>query len=460
MTDHIDMADSPAERPWRPAFRGGGIEAAKRVLFLGFLILVMLIPLGMVEGVVQERQARKLGAIAEMGEQWGPPQELSPPILVIPYDAQEMQLRNDGTMAPVTVRRYANFLPAKSRIDVTATDEKRHRSIYETRVYTAKATIGVRFDVPDFNAWGIDSTQIRWREASLAIPLAGARALGSINLRFNGVAQKVEAGLLPHQPGGRGLRADLTLDGPQAFDVDLDLLLKGRESLYIQPLGGQSEITVASVWAHPSFIGTRLPDERDISAAGFTATWSVNHLATGIPLAWRNGDFSLQPNLQEMIGIGLVEPGDVHQQTDRVVKYALLIVALTFGTIFVVGLLKRDRVHLVQYLLIGAALTLFYLLLLSLAEQIPFAQAYLIASLVDIAIVGIYAGATIRRLIGWVTGLLLAMLHGYMFVLLQMESYALLAGTIGLLVLLVAVMIFTRKIDWFAIGEERGFNPK
>jgi inner membrane protein len=150
-----------------------------------------------------------------------------------------------------------------------------------------------------------------------------------------------------------------------------------------------------------------------------------------------------------------MEPGDVHQQTDRIVKYGILVVGLTFGTIFVVGLLKRDRVHLVQYLLIGASLSLFYLLLLSLAEQMDFLDAYVIASLVDIAIVAWYAAATIRRLLGAVVGAILAALHVYMYVLLQMESFALLSGTIGLLLILVAVMFVTRKVDWFAIGQEK-----
>jgi inner membrane protein len=151
-----------------------------------------------------------------------------------------------------------------------------------------------------------------------------------------------------------------------------------------------------------------------------------------------------------------VEPGNVHQQTDRIVKYGILVIGLAFGTMFVVGALNRDRVHLVQYLLIGASITLFYLLLLSLAEQMDFALSYLIASLVDIAIVAGYAGATIRRLMGWAVGAILALVHAYMYVLLRMESYSLLTGTVGLLIALVAIMIATRKVDWFALGEARG----
>ncbi|MGH6894139.1 MAG: inner membrane CreD family protein, partial [Dongiaceae bacterium] len=188
--------------------------------------------------------------------------------------------------------------------------------------------------------------------------------------------------------------------------------------------------------------------------AGFAATWSVSHIATDSPLSWLVDEFTLEPGRTTTIGVGLAEPGDVHQQTDRIVKYGILVIGLTFGAMFVVGLLKRDRVHLVQYLLIGASITLFYLLLLSLAEQMDFALAYLIASLVDIAIVAWYAGATIRRLLGWLVGGILAAVHGYMYVLLRMESYSLLSGTIGLLVALLAVMIATRKVDWFALGYE------
>src|SRR6185369_11241473 len=135
------------------------------------------------------------------------------------------------------------------------------------------------------------------------------------------------------------------------------------------------------------------------------------------------------------------------------------VVGLTFGTIFIIGLLKSQGVHLVQYLLIGMSIALFYLLLLSLAEQMAFAWAYLIASLVDIAIVAWYAGSTIRRLVGGLTGLLLGGVHLYLYVLLQMESYSLLAGTIGLIIILVLVMIATRKVDWYAIGEETGRDP-
>jgi inner membrane protein len=347
------------------------------------------------------------------------------------------------------------FRSAETHFKAGTKVEKRHKSIYEVLVYRADLTIAGTFDAPDFTRWNVPADQIHWDEASLAILLPGARALLSIDLLIDGKAQKVDAGLLPQHPRGQGLRTDLKLAGAEPFTFDIKLALNGRDSLSIWPLGGQSEIDLASDWPHPNFIGSPLPAERDLRADGFGAHWSINHLATGIPLAWRDGEFNLETSTMNIVGAALTEPGDVHQQTDRIVKYGMLVVALTFGTIFVMGLLKRDRVHLVQYLLIGAAISLFYLLLLSLAEQMPFGGAYLIASLVDIAIVATYAGATIRRVVGLLTGLILAALHGYMYVLLQMESYALLSGTVGLFLILVLTMVATRKVDWYGLGEER-----
>jgi len=467
--DNNMVPPDPADRVAPPRrtgiFRNAGFEAAKRVLFLCGLILIMLIPLGMVEGVVQERSDRKREVVAEIGDQWGPTQTVSTPILLIPYEAVERHKTADGGSEAVKVRHVASFLPAQTSVTADSQHETRHKSIYEVLVYSAKLQMSGSFAAPDFSRWGVAPEQIRWNEASLAILLPGTRALRAITIKADGKPLTVE-GLTPQILHGQGLGVDLALTGPQIVKFDIDIALNGRASLDVLPLGGQTEIEIASSWPHPNFTGSPLPTERKIDKGGFTGHWSVNHLATGIPLAWRDGEFMLQPDIMPTVGVSLAEPGDVHQQTERIVKYGLLVVGLTFGTIFIIGLLKRDRVHLVQYLLIGAAISLFYLLLLSLAEQISFGRAYLIASVVDIAIVACYAAATIRRAAGLLTGLILAALHSYMFVLLQMESYALLSGTVGLLIILVLIMVATRKVDWHAIGDDaqnglgRGFDPQ
>lgn len=445
-------------RAGRQRLSGSGWEAAKRISFLIFLVLVMLIPLSMVEGVVEERGWRKQEVAAEIGEQWGPAQTISGPALVVPYDFIETRNLADGKTESTTRTRYLVFTPDQTNITASTQVQKRYKSIYEVPVYGADVTIAGSFAALDPAHHGIAPSQVKWQAASLVLGISGIRAVKSISLDAFRGAREIEAGLLPYHPFAEGVYAALPLNSyaaaPRGFDFAFKLALNGRDNLSFQPLGRQTEIALSSDWPHPNFTGTPLPAERDIRADGFTARYSISHIATGAPLSWRAEEFKLDPARITTLGAALVEPGDVHQQTDRIVKYGVLVVGLTFGTIFVVGLLKRDRVHLVQYLLIGAALSLFYLLLLSLAEQMDFALAYLIASLVDIAIVAWYAATTIRRLLGLAVGAILAALHGYMYVLLQMESYALLSGIIGLFVVLVTVMIATRKIDWFAIGQE------
>lgn len=446
-------------RAGRQRLSGGGWEAAKRICFLIFLVLVMLIPLSMVESVVEERGWRKQEVAAEIGEQWGPEQVVSGPALVVPYDYVETRSLADGKTESTTRTRYLVFTPDHTTITASAKVEKRYKSIYEVPVYAADLVIAGNFASLDPAPHGVAPAQVKWQAASLVLGVSGIRAVKSASLEAARASRTIEAGMLPYHPFADGIYAPVPLSptlgaAPGGFDFSFTLALNGRDSLSFQPLGRQTEVRLASDWPHPSFTGTPLPDTRDIRADGFTAKYAISHIATGAPLSWRAEEFKLDPARVTTFGIGLVEPGDVHQQTDRIVKYGVLVVGLTFGTIFVAGLLKRDRVHLVQYLLIGAALSLFYLLLLSLAEQMDFALAYLIASLVDIAIVAWYAAATIRRLLGAAVGAILAALHGYMYVLLQMESYALLSGTIGLFVVLVLVMYVTRKVDWFALGQD------
>lgn len=462
------MSDSTAGNPASPTLQsmaragrrrlGGGWEAAKRVAFFIILVLIMLVPLDMVDGVVLERAATKAAVEEQIGVQWGPPQTISGPVLVVPYEAARVRTTADGQQRTFAETHYAVFTPDALAIKARSDVQKRHKSIYEILVYGAEVALSGHFAAPDFAALGIAPDKVRWRQATLVLGISGVRAVNTISLAAAGSDRALEAGM-PNRLFGEGVSAVLPLEvaaGPLPFDFAYKLTLNGRDGLSFQPLGRQTEIAVTSDWPHPNFVGTALPAKHEISSKGFTASWSISHIATGSPLSWLEDAFTLEPDRVATVGVDLAEPGDVHQQTDRIVKYGILVIGLTFGTMFVVGALNRDRVHLVQYLLIGASIALFYLLLLSLAEQMDFALSYLIASLVDIAIVACYAGATIRRLMGWAAGAILALVHAYMYVLLQMESYALLAGTVGLLVALVAIMVATREVDWFALGEAQG----
>jgi inner membrane protein len=458
MSDYGSSTSSSTLQSFARRRFGGGWEAAKRVAFFIILVLIMLVPLDMVDGIVLERAATKTQVEEEIGAQWGPAQTVSGPLLVVPYETQRVRTTAGGEQKTFAETHYAIFTPDALDIKAQSNVQKRHKSIYEMLVYGAEITVAGHFATPDFAAHGIAPDKVKWQQASLVLGISGVRAVSTISLTAAGNDRALEAGV-PNRLFGDGVSTALPLEAvgavPLPFDFAYELMLNGRDDLSFQPLGRQTAIAVSSAWPHPNFIGTPLPAKYEITSKGFSASWSISHIATGSPLSWLEDEFTLEPDRLATVGVDLVAPGDVHQQTDRIVKYGILVIGLTFGTMFVVGALKRDRVHLVQYLLIGASISLFYLLLLSLAERMDFALSYAIASLVDIAIVGWYAGATIRRLMGWVVGAILALVHGYMYVLLQMESYSLLSGTVGLLIALLAVMIATRKVDWFALGEAR-----
>jgi inner membrane protein len=234
----------------------------------------------------------------------------------------------------------------------------------------------------------------------------------------------------------------------------LELAFRGSASLNFAPLADQTVIDIDADWPHPDFSGRTLPDDRSITGRGFTARWSLGALTRAFPASWRMGELNPENLWTTSVGVAFVEPGDVHQQTDRILKYGVLVIGLTFATIFINGLIGRKRVHPVQYLLVGTALCLFYLLLLSLSEQIGFGAAYILASIVDIALIAWYAWRTMSRKLGYATALLLAALQSCMYVLLQMEDYALLSGTVALFLALLAAMIATRNVDWYRIGPD------
>ncbi|HEY4162739.1 MAG TPA: cell envelope integrity protein CreD, partial [Dongiaceae bacterium] len=302
----------------------------------------------------------------------------------------------------------------------------------------------------------IPPENIDWSGARLVIGIAENDAIRDLKIAVNDQQPIPEDRLRPDPWLNDGLNAAIPLtsaDIAKPVDFKIDLTFNGSGAVRFVPLGDATTLNLKADWPHPDFSGRALPDQRDISATGFTAHWSLNVLSRGIPGVWRDGELNPATLWNGAIGVEFVEPGDVHQQTDRILKYGVLVISLTFATIFLNGLMSRRRVHPMQYLLVGAALCLFYLLLLSLSEQIAFGSAYLIASVVDVAMIGWYAWRTMSRRLGYLTGALLSLLQAYMYVLLQMEDYALLSGTLALFAVLLAAMIATRNIDWYRIGR-------
>jgi inner membrane protein len=438
----------------------GGHEITKRVFLLAFLIALVLIPLYLVHDLVMERYDRSQSVADEVASQWGQQQLIAGPVVTVPY-LVHVQAQTDGTKVEQTERRYANFLPDSLAITATAKTEKRYKSIYELLVYAADIQLAGRLPPPSFAGIHVPPADILWNEATVAIGISDMSGIRQLTLKLDGKALNPAPGMLRNQLFAGGAHASLqSVSTETAHDFAIDIQLNGSGQLQFLPMGNETTVELTADWPHPGFTGNFLPAERQIDARGFTARWKVSALARSYPQIWSSDQLDFNQVNDGRLGVVLTLPGDAYQQIDRIVKYGMLVIGLTFTTIFVVDLLKSARTHFVQYLLVGAALCLFYLLALSLAEQIRFVYAYTLASVVDIGMIALYLARTVSRFTGLLVGAALCVVYGYMYMLLQMEDYVLLSGTFGLFLALGLVMYATRNVDWFAIGQRLEPSPE
>jgi len=441
-------------RPW---LAGGGFDVTRRVIVLGILVLVMLIPLAMIGDMVTERSGRRYQVESEIAGLWGGNQAIGGPVLAVPHITRTESTSPGGTVSQSEVRHLVYFLPEALEIHADVKAELRYRSIYEALVYGTDVTISGRFAAPDFAHWGVSPSDVQWSEATLSVGLSDLRGIRSLGFTLDDQPVPFTPGLSKTQLFRSGLQARLPKAGAdfagRAHSFKLRLAVNGTGLLEFLPMGSETKLSISSNWPHPSFTGAALPAERSIGKDGFSASWATSYLARSYPPSWRAEDLTFADQPDGRIGVALVLPGDSYQQTDRIVKYGVLVIGLIFSTIFVAGLLKTTRAHLVQYLLVGSSICIFYLLVLSLSEHIRFVAAYAIASGADIAAVALYVWRTVARFTGYVVAAVLGLTHGWMYLLLQMEDYVLVAGSLGLFAALATVMYVTRNIDWFRIGQ-------
>jgi inner membrane protein len=420
-------------------------------------------PLMMIWNLLGERRARRDAALTELASAWGGPQTVAGPVLVVPYRVREKvwptQTDNRVTPASTEVVRthQAVFLPDVLDVKSDLKPEVRKRGIYEAVVYAGTVGMKGSFARPDFAALKIPEADVLWDEAWVALAVSDLRgARGSLELEWAGTKQ-------PFTPGTRldgfsdGVHARLasapTGDGPIPFSTELTF--NGSGGLRFAPLGRQSTFTLASTWPDPSFQGAFLPTGREVNAEGFTASWSMSYYGRSIPQQWTTregrGLFPAQEITASLFGVDLIRAVDSYRHVERTLKYGLLFIVLAFTAFFLFEVLGRARVHPLQYTLVGAALVLFYLALLSLSEFAPFGTAYLAGASAAIALVTLYSIRVLQSLARAVAlGAGLTGVYGYLYITLQQQDYALLYGTAGLFAVLAAVMFATRNIDWYA----------
>jgi inner membrane protein len=424
-----------------------------RLLALGFLTLVLLIPVDWIRELIAERSQRRLEAVEEVVSKWGRTQTLAGLALVVPYQQRRIETI-DGKEVELFDQRYLTVLPDILKVNAEVDGEERYRGIFVVPVYRLRLDVSGELTLPDLKALRIEPSSIDWLRARAVVGLADARVIQNrAELNWNGEQRPFHPGAGGVIPAGIHATLAAPLTGKATFSYQLEA--NGSSGVYFVPLGQETIVTIESNWATPSFQGNWLPSERTVNDLGFNATWSIPFLGRSQPQAWVTASEDQASPLQSTpFGVDLLMPVDAHRMADRSVKYAQLFILFTFGTIWLIEVLAQVRVHPIQYLMIGAALCTFYLLELALAEQIGFRSAYALASTAVVVLIAAYAVAVLR---GWsraagVAGLVSG-LYVYLYVLLTNEDYALLLGSVGLFLALTVAMLLTRRIDWYESSE-------
>ncbi len=430
------------------------------------LILLLSIPLALVWFLVSERELRSSSVKSELAQLFGADQQIVGPLLIVPYSVKVTRVQNDKTIEG-TEERFAVFLPDDFKAEGEAKSEVRRRSIYDVTLYTARMKLSGRFPAPDIRLVDADAAAVRWRDAFLSVAMSDVSGLkeaapirldGGRSLTFEpsiGIPGNAAPGL-----HARLFPVDASIDqAPGGFTFHTELVFNGSSTLTVAPIGRETRLTLASDWPHPSFTGAFLPDTREISANGFTASWRIPHLARSIPQAWRTPATQttyIHNQLYSVLsGVSFYVPIDYYDLVNRAAKYGLMFLAVAFFGVLVLELTSGRRVHAVQYVFVGLTMILFYILLLSLSEHIGFTIAYLIASAATGGMLSLYVGRSLQSAArGFIMLFVFLILYGLLYLILRLEDYALLAGAIAGFVMLTVTMFATLRVNWSGEAAE------
>ena len=444
-----------------------------RALLVGFLLAIPIFAVWLMIGDRQSQSARARQSIAAG---WGGPQTIAGPELSIPFKQTVNTTEQvNGTAVTHTTTIDRRLILAPSGIDAATVllPERRSRSIYDVVIYRAQTRGRALFQLPsDLASLGVQPGTLEPARAEIRFGVSDARGLSANpDIRVGGTK-------LPLGPGGgtslvgSGFYApiDLTNVDPARLAVDFNFTLRGNGSIAMAPRAGDTAWKISSPWSNPSFAGGFLPDDRKVSPKGFEARYRIGNLALGRSLLFVEGTDDAKTSTQgaiisgvvsappieqpdaQIASVALMEPVDLYSQVDRATKYGFLFVGFTFLAYLLFDVIGGVRVATVEYLLAGAGLVLFFVLLLAFAEVIGFTPAYILAAL---AITGLNTAYSAAVLKSWrragVIGAILAALYAVLYVLLSLEAYSLLIGALLLFAALAGTMYVTRRLDWAGV---------
>jgi len=422
-----------------------------KVVFILIMIALLMIPNFMIQGLIYERSGRKAEIESEIAKSYGQSQKVMAPILRVPYTKTTKYKNGETSVA----KGDFSFSSNETKIDGNITPSLRRRSIYDIVVYDAALQIESELNIsqPDNNLF--PSLELDYSQAYMIIGLADPNGLtDESTMLVNGKAVEFDGVSTYKNHSLHFVKTKSFAVTPEsALAINIDLRLKGTKSLTIEPSGEKTTVDLQSPWPDPSFVGTKLPNSRDITEKGFTSKWNINKYAHNYPKQWINDHESLNQNFE--FGVKLLQPIDEYGKNSRTAKYALLIIVLCFAIFFFFEILFKKQIHPIQYTMIGFALTIFFLLLLSITEHLGFDKAYLISSIATVGLIVVYTNFILVTKKATVTlAFLLTGLFSYIFIILQMEDFALLAGALALFVVLAAVMFLSRKVDWYNLSNK------
>ena len=460
-----------------------------KLLFVALIGAVLTVPLLLIYALVYDRQDQSQTAQSAINAGWGGAQVVAGPVIVVPFRTTQTQNEEIGGKAvtrTVEVEKYLYISPTENRAITAIAPQERAKSIYRSVLYEAKVSGKASFTLPDdLPRFEVTRERLLWDRAQLRMGVSDARGLTTGgSLSANGKVLLLQPGKGPAATGGEGFFAFLPWDGEGTLEIGYGFGLRGSRSLSLVPRGGQTSWEVSSSWTSPSFNGDFLPEKPDISDKGFKASYTVDKLALGqapvmmedpgppsISVDYGGGNRAMEAaasasdpasgSAVEMVGgpsralsIDLIEPVNLYSKVTRAVKYGFLFIGFTFLAFLLFDIVGGARVAAAEYLLTGAGLILFFVLLLAFAEVIGFTPAYLLASGSIIGLLTAYSAAVLGS---WARarfiGALLVGLYALLFVLLNLEAWSLLIGAVLLFAALAGVMYATRNVDWGAVGR-------
>jgi inner membrane protein len=408
----------------------------------------------MIKGLIHERENVQNDAISEVSAKWGENQTISGPYISIPYYKYVKEYsKKDSVEKLVLIKENIHILPSELSIDGIINPESRYRGIYEIVVYNSVLHIKGTFNLSDMSELDIAKENIQFDKAYLSLGISDLRGIEKqINLSWNNQTYSFNPGVVSDDIIASGINANIDLDSKDSmlYEFSLSIDLKGSQLLYFTPVGKVTDIRMASSWSNPSFNGSFLPDTREVSDTGFVAGWNVLHLNRNYPQMWTGSNYSVESS---SFGIDLLLPVDSYQKSYRSIRYAILFIAFTFITFFFIEVLNKVFIHPVQYILVGIALVVFYTLLLSISEYLNYNVAFIISAMATILLIAGYLKAILKsNKLTLLISAILFILYAFIFVIIQLQDFSLLIGSVGLFVILGLIMFYSRKIDWYNLN--------